>query len=353
MSRTDREPRGVTIILVVVVLAVIGGFMALALNVGHLAMVRGQLQNGADSSALAAARELNGTSGGITSARGMAVDFAGRHATDATDGPARNQIVIDPSADVTFGNWNYGLRRFDSTETNPRRINAVRVQTARESADANAVPVYARFLGGASQVDVRTHAIAACGVPCDAQCPMPFALPACQLYNPLTGKLDCSAPRTFNNDIVDNICYTNLTDEATGTPPPACNNASNECSRKIIQSDYCVEVKAGYNIALTNGADLNQPVAQTILDYIHRVTGNPDANQVDAIVPIVEVPDCTCNHAGLVKGFAKFTITVVTMANGQLEVLFGTQCDEYESSGSAGACEYFGTATTAQASLVE
>jgi Flp pilus assembly protein TadG len=369
MSRTDREPRGVTIILVVVVLAVIGGFMALALNVGHLMMVRGQLQNGADAAALAAARDLNGTQAGIDTARATAKDFAGRHSTDAS-----NRIVI-ADADIVFGNWNYDRRTFNAAETDPSRINAVRVHTGRESSDLNAVPVHARFLPGPAQVDVTAEAIAAAGVPCTADCPVPFALPDCELED-ADGKINCDAKRTFKNDLDDNICFTNLTDMTVGDPPdpvtgeggnpdqpagtaptPPCNGgAGNECASSIITSATCAPVEKGDEIKLANGNDANSKVAEALQALIQAKTGDPWA-ELEVIAPVIYTPDCStglkCNQTGYVRGFAKFTVKVVQNDNPLKPLLieFGHQCWEY-SGGSSGNCSYFGTSTTQDARLV-
>jgi hypothetical protein len=50
-----------TAIIVAIVLAVLCGFVAMSLDVGHLFSVRGELQNGADAAAMAGAKRLNGT----------------------------------------------------------------------------------------------------------------------------------------------------------------------------------------------------------------------------------------------------------------------------------------------------
>ena len=366
MRVRDRKPRGVTAVLVVVVLCVVGGFMALALNVGHLMMVRGQLQNGADAAALAAARDLNGTAAGIVAARSTAVDYAGRHNTDATE-----RIVIDPTTDVVFGNWNYSTRTFDSTVTDPALVNAVRVRTARENADGTAVPIYARFIDGPATVDVGARATAAAGVPCTADCPVPFALPDCMLYD-ASGNIDCSAQRVFNNDIVDNICFTNLTDmtvgdppdpitgapgnpnEPAGTPPfPNCQNASNNCVVKILNTNTCASVDPGDESGIMNGADDNQQVAGALQAYIQAKTGDPWA-KLDVVAPIIYSPNCKCNQNAYVRGFAKFSIQVVKNPTNPSKLLisFGHKCWEY-SGGQAGNCDYFGTSTVADVRLVE
>ena len=53
-----RGKRGVVAVYVAIILVVLIGFVALAVDVGYMMVVRNQLQNAADASALAATRQL-------------------------------------------------------------------------------------------------------------------------------------------------------------------------------------------------------------------------------------------------------------------------------------------------------
>ena len=58
--RRKRQPRGVVAVLMVVSLFALVGFLALAIDLGMLAMTRAQLQDVSDAAAMAGCRALNG-----------------------------------------------------------------------------------------------------------------------------------------------------------------------------------------------------------------------------------------------------------------------------------------------------
>ena len=131
-GRRERE-RGVTAVVVAIVITVIAGFAALVINVGHMMAIRGQLQGATDSAALAAAVELDGSAEGLELAKDAAVSYAGRHATDRG-----MSVVVRRDDDVIFGEWHFAARTFEPVAgTGPAelaRINAVRVLAGREEA---------------------------------------------------------------------------------------------------------------------------------------------------------------------------------------------------------------------------
>jgi len=99
-KRSGRQPgrrrqRGAVAIIVGLTLAVLVGFAGLALDLGRLYVNKAELQNAADSCALAAARELtcDPTSGAcpgsyLESAEAAGLFIAGRNARDFQDAPA-------------------------------------------------------------------------------------------------------------------------------------------------------------------------------------------------------------------------------------------------------------------------
>src|SRR5512141_2773947 len=95
-----RDERGAVTVLAAFLIVVVGAFMALALNTGHGVAIKGELQNAADAAALAGARDINGSLTAITTARGSANSFAGRHFTDP-----RLPVAAET---VEFGNWDPG-----------------------------------------------------------------------------------------------------------------------------------------------------------------------------------------------------------------------------------------------------
>jgi len=84
-ARNDQEPeRGAATVIVAIVLVVLLGFAALAVDVGAMYAERAQLQNGADSAALAVANQCAKGSCGDTTGTGKF--FANGNANDGTSG---------------------------------------------------------------------------------------------------------------------------------------------------------------------------------------------------------------------------------------------------------------------------
>lgn len=108
MTRPDRHgERGATAVVVVAVAALLFGVMALAIDVGHLYLVRGELQNAADACALRGA-------GTLYAEDGRSINPAANQ--EARDVGVANQsqksaVEIDWSAgnsgDVERGHWNF------------------------------------------------------------------------------------------------------------------------------------------------------------------------------------------------------------------------------------------------------
>ncbi len=124
---------GTTAIFVGLLLFVIFGFAALAVDVGHLYVVRTELQTAADAASTAAARGLPIA----TVAEVIAIDYADRN--DDGAGP------LTKAPDVVVGNWDTSTRTFVASGL---PLNAVQVTTRRSAAYGNPVEhLFARVLG--------------------------------------------------------------------------------------------------------------------------------------------------------------------------------------------------------------
>src|SRR5687768_1700607 len=91
-----RRRRGMVIIFVVVIIAVLVGFCSLAVDVGRVQTAKIELQRTADAAARAAAGSL---ADGVSDAEDAAVEYA---AANDADGEA---VELDPAADIEFGTW--------------------------------------------------------------------------------------------------------------------------------------------------------------------------------------------------------------------------------------------------------
>lgn len=339
--------RGATAVLVAILLAVLAGFLALVINVGHGYLIRNQLQNAADSAALAGARELNGTDAGVTAATDVAVDFAGRHKTDAQHKPENAVKVVPTLGDVEFGYWKPGQPRDSAfevitgrTPTDLRWINAIRVKASRVSRpDGNTpMPVAMGPLLGKQVQDVGAEAIAVLGGPCKSNCPLPIAFASCLLLNE-DGSIKCDQRFVFNSDTVDNIGFTNL------SPDPSVNT---ELLREILTggATACRRVKVGDPVGVANGAQI-APLA----DLFDSLAG------LEKSAPVVELPGgCPAkfNEHGLaakVIGFVK--LKIIAAYGGQDKRLeLQIQCDELTDDVEGHGCFFWG-ATPQQARLAK
>jgi len=222
--------RGAVALLVAIVIVVLLGLLGFVLNAGHVTSAGGELQNGADAAALAAARELDGRSSGIAAARQVGGVFAGLHTTDTT-----LPMDIDTNGDVRFCNWDHAGRTInwclpwgsDPTTAPPpsptpgarteiQAANAVQIRDGRESRRGNALPVwFSAFLGNTSTIDARASATAVGGGPCETTRPLfPLAYISCRVSGP--NGVPCDSAIVFRNNNQSTAAFTNLSDSAGG-----------------------------------------------------------------------------------------------------------------------------------------
>ncbi len=156
-----KDQRGVTAVMVAVVMVVLIGFGALAVDMSHLYLVRNELQNASDAGALAGARVLYTEDGTAVNegANGVAVQAATANQSD--------KAAVDVhwsggnGGDAERGHWSFATRTFtpndslvpvdlanastEELDANVNFINAVRVRTRRQ--DTPAASFLARIFG--------------------------------------------------------------------------------------------------------------------------------------------------------------------------------------------------------------
>ena len=100
--------RGVVIVTVAFALLFLLGFMAIALDFGHMFVVKDELQTSMDSCALAAVQELDGADDAITRARSAGIAAGNRNNVNfqSANWSGQGQIV---NADITFKDAAYGV----------------------------------------------------------------------------------------------------------------------------------------------------------------------------------------------------------------------------------------------------
>jgi hypothetical protein len=127
-------------------------FVSLAVDLGHVYVVRSELQTAADA---AARYGVTGIEWGVSTAQDYAVSAASENKSDGVG------VVIDPNTDIEFGKWDRAARTFTVLTGSARSgADALRVTARRTAATNNAVSLlFARVLGKTSQ-DVRAQSIA-------------------------------------------------------------------------------------------------------------------------------------------------------------------------------------------------
>lgn len=137
-----RRRRGATLVLAAVLIVLVLGMVAFAVDIGYIVLVRTQLQVAADSSAMAAAA-VN-MSEPFASVLTTATRFAGCHVAGG------RRVEVD-AANVECGRWDFSTRRFTLSGS---RSNAVRVTTTGQS------PLFFAKVLGISDRALSTEAIA-------------------------------------------------------------------------------------------------------------------------------------------------------------------------------------------------
>lgn len=260
---------GATAVFVALILVILIGFTALAVDIGHLYGVRNELHNAADAGALAGARKLfDEVDSHLT------VDEAIAEATRITPLNASGNEVVDdftvevghwsftepdpdlqftPSANTTQVEWQE--RPFSELDDDPDFINAVRVTTRRPD-----TPSFFARIFGIQEFFVAAKAVAYLGFtggPHTAELDQPIAIckqaitdPECAYTDPDQCPYTCNMGRMLNSgpgaDTSNTGAWTNFTQP--------CQTASTQSLRPLICGNGNPnEVQFGEGIGSTNG----------------------------------------------------------------------------------------------------
>jgi Flp pilus assembly protein TadG len=181
--KNTKNDKGATIVLVAILLVVIMGIAALAIDVGNLAATKGELQKLADGAALAGAGEL-GYQYQTKDCDAISLSDISNIASDvAVQNVADTKNITLNSSDIVWGCWDLEEHDFtplgegDCSCSSSPLPNAVKV-TARRDSEAN-TPVDTFFAGvlGPETVGLRATAIAALSGPSEAaELPIPVGI---------------------------------------------------------------------------------------------------------------------------------------------------------------------------------
>ena len=201
-----REQKGMAAIHMAMLGTILVAIAAFAVDVGHALVTQNELQNAADSAALAAGRQLGVTYIGLTQPQqqDLSRDLTGAEQTQitgqATTAAFSNKAsdvinLLLGQADIEFGTWDMNAHTFTPTVTRP---TAIRV-TARRDGGVNG-PITTFFAGivGVQTMNVTATAVAALGTSGGPAAPGAVNAPFGISEDWFTGVAACGSTITFS-----------------------------------------------------------------------------------------------------------------------------------------------------------
>ena len=156
--RIIKNRQGIVAVIIATATVVFVSLAAFAIDLGHLFVVRNELQNAADAGALAGARFLYDNNGTAVNAAANITAYNAAIANRSEQVPVEIKWSGGNDGDIQRGHWSFATRTFtpndsllpvslwntsaEELDQNPNFINAVRVKTRREDRPA------ASFLAG-------------------------------------------------------------------------------------------------------------------------------------------------------------------------------------------------------------
>lgn len=158
-----RERKGAVAVIVAIVLAMLIGFVALAVDVGYVMVTRNELQNVADASALAGARQLGANYEPLTYEEQQSYNcnpatIIAAAKDVALKNTAAGQNIVVRDEDVIIGDWNTDTKTLTVTLSRP---DAVRVTARRDGSANNPITTFFARIFGVDDVSVTATATAA------------------------------------------------------------------------------------------------------------------------------------------------------------------------------------------------
>ena len=322
LSRLN-DSSGVTIVLVTVLMLVLIGITALAIDVGHLLVVRGELQNAADAGALHAAHELYNDYGTEiqTSANQEGYDAATENKALSEAGAI--PVDLDLGADVQRGHWSFATREFtpnDSTivtdlwgvstedlDTYPEFINAVRVVARRRATPA--ASFFARIFGYAN-FTLSAEAIGYIGFAgklAPGEVDQPLAICEESILSP-EGDYDCSIGRMINSGQNEQSNETGGWTSFSQDDPCSGGTNAQEVSGLICGGGNPDQIDLGAYMA-TNGGEIQSAFNNLIACWIEKTNKQEVWNLT---LPVVSCPGNNVGTCEEVKGAVNLNIVWIT-----------------------------------------
>lgn len=279
--KTSTNQRGVSAIIIAIAIVMLFSFAALAIDIGHLYLVRNELKNAADAGALAGARLLYNADGTSVNTGANQVGYEAATINTSEKNTQTGSLLpvdVDWTAgtndgDVQRGHWSFATRTFtpnSSTvalrlgdystaelDANTDFINAVHVYARRS--DTPAQSFFARMFGYSSFNMTSHESVAWLGYagtlePLEVDEPIAICKQSIKDQN---GKLTCGTGRMINSatggggsPTSESGGWTNFTQDSS------CAEASTPTVRPLIKcggGSNTATIFLGQPVGLTNG----------------------------------------------------------------------------------------------------
>jgi Flp pilus assembly protein TadG len=160
-----RDESGAVAIVTAILMVVLLGFLSLAVDIGHLATVRNELQNAADASALAGARALVFKEGEMVQKITPLPDppYCGQATTWAENTINQSDAKDLSITTVQTGTWNWKTSTFTQSDDCNTTVNSVHVVVQRNTTSNQPVATWFARIFGIDTVNSGAQATAAYG----------------------------------------------------------------------------------------------------------------------------------------------------------------------------------------------
>lgn len=322
--------KGIAVVYLAILLVALLVIAALVIDFGFRHVVKSQLQNAADSAALAGIMKMktSGTGGVNTNdtvqdpGRSEAVIFASKNSVVKAPAQVSNDRTntLSDANDITVGRWNSALHSYSAGRT---PINAIQVRTRRTTGSVSGpIDTFFGKILGIDNIDVKAEAIAS--LPARASTFIAICIDACPTA-PFTSPVEFGAAGA--NLGATQFAWTSLIDgnatSSSGVSNLICNKTANEdvCINAPIYTQY-----GGASATLKN---LESAMYDPAFDASNKQPfPNPTGSTVTGWNVIVPVTNCA---AGKTTGwepapvirYAKLHITKICSSGG------GGGCDSH------------------------
>jgi Flp pilus assembly protein TadG len=171
MIKPRRKEEGAVILTVAFALLLLLGFMGIALDFGHLFVIRTELQTSMDACALAAAQEMDGQPDSLTRGSNAGITAGNLNAVDMQSASWSGKTRVS-AADIAFLDQNYVAT---GIVANVRFVRCQHTQPGTATRLIHALSVLPGSPAYAGTMNVSASAIATMA-PSQSACPMPLAM---------------------------------------------------------------------------------------------------------------------------------------------------------------------------------